>query len=61
MLTIMMAPLTRALLQTPLELVRVRRPFCLLVEVSCVAIYLLLLEYFIIEVARRMLYNGAKN
>jgi hypothetical protein len=57
----MMAPLTRALLQTPLELVRVRRPFCLLVEVSCVAIYLLLLEYFIIEVARRMLYNGAKN
>jgi len=60
MLTIMTAPLTHALLQTPLELVRVRRPFCLLVEVSCVAIYLLLLEYFTLEVAR-MLYNGAKN
>lgn len=61
MLMIMMVPLTHALLQTPLELVRVRRPFCLLVEVSYVAIYLLLLEYFTLEVARRMLYNGAKN
>lgn len=60
MLTIMMGPLTHALLQTPLELVKVRRPFCLLVEVSCIAMYLLPLKYFTIEVSRRILNNGAE-